>query len=750
MARVSTTYLNFARGKLDHDLSGRFDLPVYTSGADAVTNFITNFKGNALYRTGLENMIKFQDCAFLEFRFSNNQNYLCLFYANKIRFLSYDGSGNFGWVLDSLSAILEVATPYSLAEAKQLQFTQNADVMVVAHPNHDPRKLIRVSANSFTFNEFARKDDPFATAFGGTQSITGVTQANPAVVTVTSHGLATGDRVRIKSVGGMTQLNDYTFPVTVLTANTFSIGVDSTAYGAYTSGGTIEKVTAKSPPKCCLFHKGRLYYAATNAKTTTIWASENANYDIFTLPTTVTDDSALQFTIADISQPIEWLFGGDNSLLAGCAQGIVAINGGGVGQTITSETVEANITSADGCNSAYPVRKDGLVFYVSRTGRAVNYFSYDILTETFSAQDANILSYDITRGGLTKIRYKKDRNDIVWGLRSGDLVSVNFNQRESIIGWHEHETSGTIGDIGIITDNAGNEQLFCLTLRNGSYFIERLAAFVEFSARKDFYTASKAVDDANYYRKVTEELRQCCYVDGGLYVDNLQTVSIAYAGGQITAASSVFSSGDVGKQIVYKTATGAEYGRFEITGYVSGTVVDVNVLQEPHANTYASWYLTFSSVSGLSDYNGTTVSVVSDGGYLSDFAVSGGLIDLGRQVSSAWVGYKYRGLIKSFCLGFVSSGINTQTSMKAINRAGVRFVTSAGGKFGSSPYSVEPIQSLSQGDLNYLPPLPMDGTKYVNIADNMEQDKFFYLVQDEPLPLTVCAVMIDAQYGVTT
>jgi hypothetical protein len=41
----------------------------------------------------------------------------------------------------------------------------------------------------------------------------------------------------------------------------------------------------------------------------------------------------------------------------------------------------------------------------------------------------------------------------------------------------------------------------------------------------------------------------------------------------------------------------------------------------------------------------------------------------------------------------------------------------------------------------------MDGTKFVNIADSYEFDKSFYIVQDEPLPLFVCCVMVEANYG---
>lgn len=76
-----------------------------------------------------------------------------------------------------------------------------------------------------------------------TTNITAITKANPAVVTAASHGLSNGDRVFIKNVGGMTEVNNLEFTVANKTTDTFELsGVDSSSYTTYTSGGTVGKI----------------------------------------------------------------------------------------------------------------------------------------------------------------------------------------------------------------------------------------------------------------------------------------------------------------------------------------------------------------------------------------------------------------------------------------------------------------------------------------------------------------------------
>lgn len=69
-------------------------------------------------------------------------------------------------------------------------------------------------------------------------AITGASAANPCVITSSSHGLTTGDKVRIASIVGMTELNQREFTVVVVNSSTFQLaGENSSAYTAYSSGG---------------------------------------------------------------------------------------------------------------------------------------------------------------------------------------------------------------------------------------------------------------------------------------------------------------------------------------------------------------------------------------------------------------------------------------------------------------------------------------------------------------------------------
>jgi hypothetical protein len=78
-------------------------------------------------------------------------------------------------------------------------------------------------------------------------TISGATRANPVVITAASHGLSNSDQIGIFDVTGMVELNGNGYTVANVTANTFELsGINGTGYTAYTSGGDIRHAISSS------------------------------------------------------------------------------------------------------------------------------------------------------------------------------------------------------------------------------------------------------------------------------------------------------------------------------------------------------------------------------------------------------------------------------------------------------------------------------------------------------------------------
>ena len=80
------------------------------------------------------------------------------------------------------------------------------------------------------------------------KTITGITKANPGVVTSSSHGYSNGDTVVITGVVGMTEVNNKRFKVANVATNTFElqnidgVNVNTSSHTTYTSGGIVNRV----------------------------------------------------------------------------------------------------------------------------------------------------------------------------------------------------------------------------------------------------------------------------------------------------------------------------------------------------------------------------------------------------------------------------------------------------------------------------------------------------------------------------
>lgn len=128
-------------------------------------------------------------------------------------------TNNMNYVIGQLVRLL-IPTPFGSFQLNE------QEGYVVALP---ALNQIKVNINS-TNNVNAFISTPF------TANITGATQSNPCVLTVSNS--IYGNAIFIKSVGGMTQLNGSSFHILSQTATTITIDVNSTFFSPYTSGGT--------------------------------------------------------------------------------------------------------------------------------------------------------------------------------------------------------------------------------------------------------------------------------------------------------------------------------------------------------------------------------------------------------------------------------------------------------------------------------------------------------------------------------
>ena len=76
-----------------------------------------------------------------------------------------------------------------------------------------------------------------------TATISAISKASPASITATAHGFSNNEVTTLTDIGGMVELNDNWYVITVIDVNTITVPVDSTSFTTYTSGGEVKKAT---------------------------------------------------------------------------------------------------------------------------------------------------------------------------------------------------------------------------------------------------------------------------------------------------------------------------------------------------------------------------------------------------------------------------------------------------------------------------------------------------------------------------
>src|SRR6266481_5578318 len=183
---ASVMQFSFNSGEWAPALNARVDIAKYHGGAALLRNFFVDYRGGATARPGTKYVLQSYDPTF-------------------VRLIPFQASF-------TVSYLLEFGSGY-------IRFFNNGAPVLEA-----------------------------------TKSITAITQANPGVITSNAHGYGNTDWIFISGVVGMTQLNGNYYIVTNVTANTYTLldlfgfPVDTTAFGAYISGGLTQRVYTITSP----------------------------------------------------------------------------------------------------------------------------------------------------------------------------------------------------------------------------------------------------------------------------------------------------------------------------------------------------------------------------------------------------------------------------------------------------------------------------------------------------------------------
>ena len=196
-------YTNFTAGEVTDKLSARHDYDRYSNAASCIKNGVVQPQGGVARRAGSAYVAaaKFPDarCRLVKFEFSVDEAYVLEFGNFYIRFFKDRAPVTSGGVP------VEVVSPYSTADLRELRFEQSADVMYIGHPNSLPRKLSRVTDTSFRLDTIVFDPPPTAEKdefFSSNLTLSAVT-GTFVTVTASSSTFVGADRGRhIRSDGG--------------------------------------------------------------------------------------------------------------------------------------------------------------------------------------------------------------------------------------------------------------------------------------------------------------------------------------------------------------------------------------------------------------------------------------------------------------------------------------------------------------------------------------------------------------------
>jgi hypothetical protein len=450
MPAMKRTKTSFTAGELAPELLGRADLRAYENGARRLRNVVIQPTGGVSRRPGLRHVAMLPGVArLLPFEFNTEQTYLMVLTAGKLAVYAAD------------LKIAELVAPWTETMLPQIGFTQNADTLLLTHPDMRPQRVQRSNAGwsitpwSFTQDAYFRFAAPEVTltpsALNGTITIS----ASASVFAVEHIGV----RLRI---GGKRVL-----VAAVNSPSTIVASVEQTLLSTAATKDWEEAAfsTARGWPITCCFHQDRLVIGGSRDLPNRLWMSRTG--DLFNFdPGTGLDDEAIAFSLlSDQVNAIRGVFSGQHlQLFTSGAEWMVT------GDPLTPANIQINRQTRVGSpvdRLVPPVDVDGSTIFVSRGGQGVYEFAYTQLQQAYQANDLAILGRHLIKSPRA-MAYDQGARLFHLVMEDGALATLTLYRAEQVTAWTRQETSGAFRAIAEVEGT-----LWCIVERSTGISLER-------------------------------------------------------------------------------------------------------------------------------------------------------------------------------------------------------------------------------------------------------------------------------------
>lgn len=814
----------FTGGILDPALSARVDLAKYVTGCRELENFVVQAHGGIYRRPGTEFIVGISGEGvprLIPFQFNVEQAYILVFTDNKMYVIKRQ-NGVSGVVEDpgNPGDPYVVATPYTDAQIFGISYAQSADTMYLCHADVVPYKLTRTADDDWTLATVTF-GTTLATAAAGTATwhgtagtttikykvclsdgegdaslpspsfqvttgqapgewvagnyvslklsgnyITGISKADPGVVTCVGHGLVNGDIVYLSGVKRMTEVNDQSFEVTKLTNDAFSIGVDTSGYTAFTVA--ISNITNASPAAVTALAHGFATGDVVHISGVTGMTLAAGDY-------TITRTGTNTFTLNGVDTTSSGTYTASSGVVY-CTGGYITPYAaeylvykerdgyyGFVGATPSpfftdlNYTPDLNDTPPENYNPFTATNPYSVAFFEQRLwyggsddypqsvwGSRVGLF--DSFNKSRPQLESDSLEFTLASTQVNAIRWIAPFGDLLIGTQGAE--------------WK----LGALGE-GAITPSTVNAKtqsywgsapnLQPIVIGNSVLHVQHKSGKVRdlfYSLEKDGYQgndlsvlAAHLFDGKTIvswtYQGAPESVIWCVLSDGTMlaltYLKEHQVWAWSKhtTDGEFKAVSCI--PGETYDDVYTVVERGASYFIERMVDRWYGDIEDAIFLDSSISKSSA---VAFTVVDGLGHLEGETVSALVDGAPVSGLTVTGGEVTLPYAVKKAVVGLPYTSILRTMSIELNQGA--TIGKIKKINSVTARFQKTVGGKMGPALTYCDALRFTPSVYGEAIQPSSILDYEFVFPA-GYDRDGSVYVIQDQCLPMTILALMLD-------